>query len=215
MPRLSRGRPPKRASPGREPIGRGEHARARVLRAALHILAERGVAGFSIEAVADRANASKATIYRHWPSQSALLVAAMEATHQSLPVPATGELRSDLIELIRGQHSLLRSERFPSLLAAFIEAAERDPRLKRLHAQLTDRRRQPGKNVLERARQRGEIDPDVDLELVIDLLGAPAFYRRFIAHRPLSETSLETLVDYVLKAISTDHRPRRLKRNEK
>lgn len=201
---MSRAQASVRTRHSRTPIGRGEHARGRVLQAALQVLAERGVAGFSIEAVAERASASKATIYRHWPSQSALLVAAMDMSFQPLPAPATGELRSDLIELVKGQFSLLRSERFPSLLAAFIEAAERDPSLKNLHVELTDRRREPVKKLLQRARRRGEIDPDTDLELTIDLLAAPAFYRRFIAHKSLTDSSVETGVDYVLRAIRVE-----------
>lgn len=184
-------------------IGRGERARARVLRAALDVLAQRGVAGFSIEAVAEHAGASKATIYRHWPSQSALLVAAMDLTFQPFAEPATGTLRTDLVALIRQQNQLLRSQRFPALLAAFIEAAERDASLQHLHVELTDRRRLPLKRVLERARERGEIVSDADVELCIDLLTAPAFYRRFIAHRSLADRSAEAVVDYVLRAIAT------------
>lgn len=184
-----------------------------MLRAALQVLAARGVAGFSIEAVAERARASKATIYRHWSSQSALLVAAMDMTFEPLPVPATGTLRRDLIELVRGLHALLRSRRFPLLMAAFIEAAERDPSLKGLHAALTARRREPAKKVLERARQRGEIDPDTDLELTIDMLTAPAFYRRFVAHKSINDSSVEAVVDYVLRAIRKG-RSRRRKRND-
>lgn len=190
----------KRRSP-RLPIGRGEQARSRVLRAALEVLAERGVAGFSVEAVAESANASKATIYRHWATQSELLVAAMDLTFQPLPMPVTGDLRSDLIQLVRGAHALLGSARFPSTMAAFIEAAERDPKLKTLHDQLTNRRREPGRLVLEKARQRGDIAPDTDIELAIDLLSAPAFYRRFVAHKPLPVSSAVTIVDYVLRAI--------------
>lgn len=204
MKGLSRRRP--RPEPAKEhqpriPIGRGAHARGRILRAALEVLAERGVAGFSIEAVAERANASKATIYRHWATQSELLVAVMDLTFRPFATPTTGDVRRDLIELVREAHALLRSERFPRMLAAFIEAAEMDPKLKTLHDQLTSRRREPGRVVLERARERGEINPDTDLELVIDLLSAPAFYGRFVAHKPLPDSAAEVIVDYVLRAI--------------
>lgn len=185
----------------RRPIGRGERARARILRAALEILAERGVAGFSIEAVAERAGASKATIYRRWNSQSALLIAAMDTTSQPFAVPDTGTLRGDLIALIRDEQALLGGRRFPVLLAAFIEAAERDPGLKRLHQDLTDRRREPARQVLRRAQKRGEIPAGCDIELTIDLLASPAFYRRFIAHRRFSGRFREDVVDHVLRAI--------------
>jgi len=181
-----------------------------VLRAALGVLAQQGVAGFSIEAVAGHAGASKATIYRHWPSQSALLVDAMDLTFRLFPTLTTGRLRTDLIELLRRQYALLRGRPFATLMAAFIEAAERDPKLKTLHVDLTARRREPVRLLLERARERGEIDPCVDLELAIDLLTAPAFYRRFIAHSPITDSSAETVVDYVLHAIARDDAVKRM-----
>ena len=185
----------------RAAIPRGERARERVLRAALAVLADRGMSGFSIEAVAQRAGASKATVYRRWPSQGALLVDALELVSQPLPLPATGRLRTDLIELVSGLQAVLSEESSPRLMAAFIDAAERDPTLKALHAELTERRRAPVRHVLTQARQRGDIPSTVDIELAIDLLGAPAFYRRFIAHRGFPRRYAAAVVDRVLAAV--------------
>ena len=86
-------------------------------------------------------------------------------------------------------------------MAAFIDAAERDPTLSGLHAELTDRRRQPLLHVLDQARRRGEVPPDTDLELAVDLLTGPAFYRRFIAHRAFPRDFATKVVDHVLAAI--------------
>src|SRR5262249_28269769 len=160
-------------------ISRGKRARERVLRAALEVLADQGMPGFTMEAVAQRAGASKATLYRHWQSQSTLLVDAMELVSQPFPLPTTGQLRTDLIEIMSHLEALLSHQPFPRLLAAFIDAAERDPALKSLHFELTERRREPLRHVLEQARQRGDIPPNADLELAIDLLVGPGFYRRF------------------------------------
>lgn len=195
------------ASPGRAPIPRGEHARERVLQAALELLAEEGLPGFTIEAVAQRAGASKATVYRRWASRAALLVDAMELAFQPFPFPATGRLRADLVELLTQLQRLLGTQPFPQLLAAAIDLAEHDPDLKGLHQELTERRREPVRQVLEQARQRGEIAATTDLELAIDLLTGPAFYRRFIGHRTFPEGYATTVVDYVLAAISYDRDP--------
>jgi hypothetical protein len=86
-------------------------------------------------------------------------------------------------------------------MAAFIDAAERDPSLSSLHAELTERRREPLRHVLVQARQRGEISSTTDLELAVDLLVAPAFYRRFIAHRALPRHYATSVVEHVLTAI--------------
>jgi AcrR family transcriptional regulator len=140
-----------------------------------------------MEAVAHRAGASKATVYRRWPSRGALLVDAMDSSFQALPLPATGELRADLLELMAGQGALLGGRPFPRLMAAFMDAAERDPTLASLHVELTERRREPVLRVPADAVRRGEIPPATDLDLAVDLLAGPAFYRRFIAYRAIPE----------------------------
>src|SRR5262245_48127944 len=132
----------------RAPIPRGPRARERVLRAALEVLAEHGMPGFTMEAIAHRALASKATLYRHWSSPAALLVDAMDMSFRPLPLPATGQLRTDLIELATRFEALVRDQPFPRLMAAVVDAAEREPAISKLHVQLTERRREPVRHVL-------------------------------------------------------------------
>lgn len=188
----------------RTPIPRGDSARERILRAALQVLSDQGLPGFTMEAVARQAGASKATVYRRWPSQSALLVDAMDVGFQPFPSPTTGALRTDLVELLSMFEALVNLGPFPRLMAAFIDAAECDPTLWSLHAQLTERRREPLRHVLAEARRRGEISPTTDLELAIDLLAGPAFYRRFVAHGPFPRDYAAAIVDLVLAAVRTD-----------
>lgn len=189
------------AQPSRVPIPRGPRARERVLRAALEVLAERGMSGFTVEAVAERAQASKATVYRHWRSRVGLLVDAMDLAFPPFPPPATGDLRRDLTELLTAQQRQLQEGPFARLLAAVIDGAEREPALAALHFDLTERRRQLVLAVLREAGRRGEIPPGADLEVAVDLLGAPAFYRRLVAHRDFPEGYTVSLVDHVLRAL--------------
>ena len=113
--------PPPTGGPqvARGPIPRGERARERVLRAALAVLADHGLAGFTMEAVARRAGASKATVYRHWTSTATLLVDAMDLAFQPFPLPETGRLRTDLTRLLTQLGALLSDQPFPRLMAAF------------------------------------------------------------------------------------------------
>jgi AcrR family transcriptional regulator len=182
----------------REPISRGDGARLRVLQAALDVLNDDGLAGFTMEAVARRAGASKATLYRRWPTVGALLVDAMDSTFQPLPVPDTGRVETDVAQLLGAFVNQLEGTRYPRLLAAFIDAAERDPTLGALHADLTRRRREPALKVLARARERGQLRGDLDLEVLTDLLAGPFFYRRFIAHRPIPPELVHDVIAHIL-----------------
>jgi AcrR family transcriptional regulator len=166
------------------------------------VLAESGMPGFTIESVARRAGASKATLYRHWPSASALLVDAMDAEFRPLPDVATGDVRADLITVLTGVAAMFDRTPFPELMAAVIDAAERDPSLAGLQASLTQRRREPLLRVLLDAVQRGALPGDVDAELAVDLLAAPFFYRRFVAHRPIPPDMPRLVVDHVLASLS-------------
>lgn len=181
-----------------EPISRGEGARQRVLRAALEVLDENGLPGFNMEAVARRAGASKATLYRRWLTVGALLIDAMDATFRPFPVPDTGRVETDVAQLLEAFVALLEHTPFPRLLAAFIDAAERDPALASVHADLTQRRREPLLLVLARARERGQLPAGLDPEVVTDLLTGPFFYRRFIAHRPIPPDLVDAVVAHVL-----------------
>lgn len=182
----------------REPISRGAGARQRVLQAALEVLDDDGLPGFTMEAVARRAGASKATLYRRWPTVGALMIDAMDATFRPFPVPDTGRVDADVAQLLTAFVTLLEHTPFPRLLAAFIDAAERDSALATLHADLTRRRREPLLVVLARARERGQLPPDLDLEVVTDLLAGPFFYRRFIAHRPIPPDLINDVITHVL-----------------
>ncbi len=183
------------------PRRRGEHARSRILAAALEVLAESGMPGFTIESVARRAGASKATLYRHWPSASALLVDAMDMQFRPVADVDTGDVRADLISALSTAGALLDRPPFPELMAAFIDAAERDPALAALHGSLTERRRRPLMRIVLDGMRRGELRADVDPELVVDLLAAPFFYRRFVAHRPVPRDMAAMVVDGVLAGL--------------
>ncbi len=80
--------------------------------------------------------------------------------------------------------------------------AERDARLSNLHLQLAERRREPFHAVLERVRQRGEVTSTTDVELAVNLLPGPAFYRRVVAHYPFPRAHSGAIVDHVLAVIT-------------
>lgn len=182
----------------RAPIPRGVRARERVLRAALEVLAERGMSGFTMEAVAEQAGASKATVYRHWKSRVALLVDAMDLAFPAPAPPFGGGTRAELARLIEGQADRLQGPAYPRLLAAVIDAAEREPALAAQHQDLTERRRRSVVAALRAAQERGEIRAGADLEVAVDVLAGALFYRRLVAHRDFPPGYTAAVLDQVL-----------------
>ena len=182
------------------PDPRVTRSRQRTLAAALDLVAERGVAGATIEAISARSGVAKTTIYRQWPHQGPLILDAFRAIAPDPPTPNTGTLRGDLVVLLGGLADALRSGPAGALMPALLDASQRDLDFAQLHAQESVRRHQPVLAVLQRGLQRGELPADVDLHELVDRLAGPVFHRRFITGLPLEPSFTERVVDGVLRA---------------
>lgn len=151
--------------------------------------------------MAARAKVGKATIYRHWRSRAELVMDAMAMVPGPPPLVSTGDLRADLCGAL---HRPGRGPRRPErsrLLAALVDAAERDPELARLHVQHADVRRAPARAAIVAAVERGELAPDTDPDLAVDLVAGPLFYRRLLTHQPVTRAVVESVVDTVLACL--------------
>lgn len=185
--------------PGRPRDARADEA---ILTAVVDVLGEVGFTGLTIDAVAHRAGVGKATVYRRWDSKEQLVLDALAAGRIDYDEPDTGSLRDDLVAYYlpltdtQAQQGAVRL--MPALAA---EAAVDDQIAERLRAFVSDRRT-PVAHLLERARQRGEVDPAVDPDLVIDLLTGPLMYRLYFSGAPVDRSVVEELVDRVLRAVA-------------
>jgi AcrR family transcriptional regulator len=167
----------------RRPRGRPRSARvdAAILDATLELLAEHGLEGLSIEAAAARAGVGKATIYRRWPSRDAMVAAAFRSVNASVRLPDTGDVRTDLVALLAEfQRVTLRSvpaAMMPRLMAAVLTR----PELLRLFlANALAPRRAAVLDVLERARARGQLRPEADLDLAFGMIVGTVFQTALI-----------------------------------
>lgn len=173
-----------------------------ILRATLDLVAEVGLSGLTVDAVAARAGVGKATIYRRWPSKEALLFVAVATLSEEPPVPDTGSVRGDLMELFAGMIDRFADERSGRLVVEMAAAAAQDPALLELQREFVDRRRRSGRGILRRAVARGELGPDVDVDLVLDLIVGPAAYRCFLSHQPITPDLLVRALDLVLAGLA-------------
>lgn len=135
----------------------------------LALLAEVGYERFTMDLVAERARASKATLYQRWRSKAELVVAALQEHRPVISAPDTGSFPGDLRQLLL---SWLAGwdERDRGLMLALLEGSRRDAELARLRRErLSGPLRQAAEAALVRARRRGEITARIDEELVLEL----------------------------------------------
>lgn len=168
-----------------------------LLRATQELLIEEGYERLSVEAVAKRCGASKATIYRRWPSKMALVVAAAQELFPAPDVPNTGELRTDLLAC--GRAYLKEDGRSQQVLACIQTAARHDPALcDATRAALGSPEDRLFYQVLSRAVSAGLISTDVDVQTVAEVFPGIAFHYTAALGLPVDEALILRVVDHVL-----------------
>jgi AcrR family transcriptional regulator len=167
-----------------------------IVEAALAEYARYGLDALSVDAVAARAGVSKATIYRRYPGKVELVTAAaLMACEESSPNTDTGSLRGDVKATLRGLRNMLDDPVLGAAKRMLLFDALHNEDLARMHKDLVQRRRARTKAMFERAIDRGELQPDLDLEFACDALGAPIFYRHLMMHQRVSDRYIETVID--------------------
>lgn len=182
---------------------RSEKARLAILQAAADLLLDHGMARVSMDAVAERAGVSKATIYRWWPSKERLaLEALLKWAAASSPPRDTGTLRGDLLALVRPWVREIRTRPFGRVIAAVVAQAQSDPDFAAVYRRhFVEPRREPMRAVFARAVDRGEASADLDIEVALDLIYGPLYHRLLHGHAPLTERFAQDVVDLALAGI--------------
>jgi AcrR family transcriptional regulator len=175
-----------------------------ILDAALEVLAEVGPARFTVDEVALRAGCGKATIYRRWPSRGALL---LDTGHHRLGMrvddPDTGSIRGDLVAFIGALAQKMHDTPAGRIMPAVIAEAVVNPEMRRVLSAFVRDRRQIPLAALRRAVERGELPPDTDLDLVLDLLGGMVFLRVLMLGEAPTSGQVEAAVDAVLAGVGS------------
>jgi AcrR family transcriptional regulator len=183
---------------------RSEARRQAILRAAFELLGEHGLDATSMDAVADRAGVSKATIYRWWGSKELLALDALYAAWDTAGPTRrpTGTLRSQMLSLVGPWVRLAATGPSPRILTALLAKAQNDPEFGQAYrAHFVEPRRDQARAMFARAIARGEIPADTDVEVATDLLWGPLYHRLFHGHAPLNDRFARRLVDTVLAGI--------------
>jgi AcrR family transcriptional regulator len=183
---------------------RDESREAAILEATLEVLGEVGYDRLTIDAVACRAKASKATVYRRWADKAALVVEAMQglspvprnARGEALCTwPDTGSLRGDLLAGVRAFMERLTSDE-GRLIVAVMTAQAHNPELAQaMRASHYEDKRRSCRMLADRAIARGELSSPAGADTFVEVLPAIMFNRLLISGEPFDEAFLVHVVD--------------------
>ncbi|MEU9606457.1 TetR/AcrR family transcriptional regulator [Streptomyces sp. NPDC048057] len=185
---------------------RRERSRQAILAATRALVAEEPYEKVTVEAIAARAGVGKQTIYRRWPSKSAVVFAALLALSEgadagSVALPDTGDLEADLKLVMRATVEEFTDPAFDKLIRALNTEVAADAELAAEYREKLARPLEEAKKTrLRSAQGAGQLHPDADLDLALEVLYAPLFQRWLHRSGPLTPAYADSLVDATLRA---------------
>lgn len=181
---------------------RSDRVHQAILLATAELLDEGGFPAATMDAIAARSGASKATLYKHWPSRTAVAAEAFGTMMaEALPLPDTGSTTGDLTEQVvrvSAFYSSARGQVFAQLLAACVEDATGAAYFREY---FLDGRRAAITELWQRGVDRGDANADIAIDDVIDILFGPLIFRRMTGHCALTEGHARRLAETALRGL--------------
>jgi AcrR family transcriptional regulator len=189
------------AVPGRRGRPKNKHIDLEVVAAVLAALRQRGYRGVTMEGVARQVKRARTSLYRRWPSKRHLVADAVVAELGAEPAPDTGSLRKDLKAAVG---TLLNGFAGPlgKALPGLVADMALDPALARMiREKVLAARRRSMRAAFERGMARGECGRGFDIELLIDMLTGPFYFRALFGHLPATSAMVDAIVEYVMAIV--------------
>jgi len=182
---------------------RGERTEAAILEATRELIIEGGVHGLTVEGVAARAGVAKTTVYRRWRSKEELALAVLLTSVKGIhEVPDLGNVRDEMIAFVNAAVRVLGKTLMGRVMQGLVSDFAANEELgKAFREQVVSFRLAGVRRLIERAIERGELQPGVDVVLVHELLFGPVFYRLLVSGRKLDGWLAGRIVDAVLPGI--------------
>ena len=176
---------------------RDHDARRRVLESAGELVREMGPRAVTVDAIADVAGVGKQTIYRWWPSKSAVVMDALI----ELTDPAPADVSDTTYEAVRFQMCWVASmfvSRNGELIREVVAECQGDPRLAEdFRSRFFSHRRARGADTLVAGVANGELRPDLDINIALDVLYAPLWFRLLVGHGVTDQSAADQVLDLV------------------
>lgn len=171
-----------------------------VLDTVVELLSEIGYRAITIEIISQRCGVARSTIYRHWKNIPELTIDAFDSAIGDTPeFPEQGDVRSNLVFLYRQFGKSLSRSIWGRVLPSLIEASHNDPKFENYLSSMANVRRQNAREMLQRAKSKGELKPEANVEWMLDTLSGALYHRLLITGTALDEPGLvDWLIDSVL-----------------
>ncbi|MCY7488021.1 MULTISPECIES: TetR/AcrR family transcriptional regulator [Paenibacillus] len=181
---------------------RNVEAQKSILSASYDLLLENGFEAVTVDKIADRAQVSKATIYKWWPNKAAVVMDGfLYAATARLPVPDTGSTFQD-IQIHATNLARFLTSREGTIITELLGEGQFDSGLAEAYrARFFRPRRLEARGILEKGVQRGELKKNLDIDICIDLLYGPIFYRLLVTGDTLNESYVQSLVANAFEGI--------------
>ncbi|GAA3878699.1 TetR/AcrR family transcriptional regulator [Streptomyces sedi] len=202
--------PPRRAP---DNARRNEATRKAILNAALELVGEVGYAKLSVEGIASRAGAGKQTIYRWWPSKGAVLFDALLSLSEGPEggpgeLPDTGDLESDLRAVLRATADELNDPRYSEPMRALTVEVLVNPELAADYQQRLDEPiREVKRRRLRSAQEAGQLSPELDLDVAVEMIWGPVRNRWLHRDGPLTGEYVDVVVRTALDGLRAPDTP--------
>ncbi len=181
---------------------RSDRVHLAVLDATADLLREGGLAAATVDAISARSGVSKATIYKHWPSRTAVAAKAFgRLMADALPLPDTGTTFGDFTAQVRNVSAFYGSA-LGRVFAQLVAACVDDPAgAAYFREYFLDGRRAAISTLWSRAVDRGDVDASLEVDDVIDVFFGPLIFRRMTGHRPLDDAGAAALARTALQGV--------------
>ena len=186
---------PSEPSPGEARLNpRTRRVRQAILDAAIEVLLGQGPQEVTASRVAERADVARTTVYRHWPDQSSLLLATIDAlTAPHSPTSGFGCLADDLARTLENLRTRLVKREVRSVFGALAAHAARDEAFANAQRLFVEQITQPIVSALEAAQERGELAPGLDCQFEATLLAGPVLHQHLVRHDQVTDRFIDEI----------------------
>ncbi len=185
---------------------RDERIDREVVSAVLHALREGGYRAVTIEGIARRVGRARTSLYRRWPSKRNLVAYAVLNEMGLDPAADTGSIEGDLESAARTLSSAFAGPLGQALAGLVADMALDASLATTIRRQVLAARRKSMRDALQRAEARGEVQGGLDVELVLDMLTGPFYYRVLFGHAPITPQMTRQVVNYILRVVQPENR---------